>query len=112
MPSNTWPKVKQIFQDALRVAPSERDRFLDDACDGHVGLRLEVESLLISLNQAESFLERPIVLGEEDRENGEASWRLAAGQEISHYRVIAPVDSGGMGEVYAAIDRKLNRKIA
>ena len=105
--------MKQVFQDALRVDPSERDRFLDDACDGELELRLEVESLLISLNQAESFLEQPIVRGDEqERDKSELVWSLAAGQEISHYRVIEPVDSGGMGEVYSATDQKLNRKIA
>lgn len=111
MPSNTWPKVKEIFQEALRVSPSERDRFLDDACEGNVGLRLEIESLLISLNEAENFLERPIVLGDESAGQTSA-WSLTAGQVISHYEVIEPVDSGGMGEVYAAVDRKLNRKVA
>ena len=37
---------------------------------------------------------------------------LAAGQELSHYRVISPLGAGGMGEVYLAEDLRLGRKVA
>ncbi len=37
---------------------------------------------------------------------------LAAGSRIGHYEVIAPLGAGGMGEVYRAIDTKLNREAA
>ena len=37
---------------------------------------------------------------------------LASGQELSHYRVVAPLGAGGMGEVYLAEDMRLGRKVA
>jgi serine/threonine protein kinase len=37
---------------------------------------------------------------------------LAAGQELSHYRVISPLGAGGMGEDYLAEDLRLGRKVA
>ena len=37
---------------------------------------------------------------------------LQEGSFISHYRIISPLGSGGMGEVYLAEDTKLNRKVA
>jgi serine/threonine protein kinase/tetratricopeptide (TPR) repeat protein len=40
------------------------------------------------------------------------AYRLSSGDEIAHYRVIEPVGSGGMSEVYLAEDQKLNRNVA
>jgi len=37
---------------------------------------------------------------------------LAQGTQLGSYRIIAPVGSGGMGEVYRATDTRLNREVA
>lgn len=37
---------------------------------------------------------------------------LSAGENFSHYRVISPIGSGGMGEVYLAEDTNLRRRVA
>src|SRR5215831_15554765 len=37
---------------------------------------------------------------------------LAAGTKLGPYKIIAPIGAGGMGEVYRALDTKLNRPIA
>ncbi|HXB66700.1 MAG TPA: protein kinase [Candidatus Acidoferrales bacterium] len=37
---------------------------------------------------------------------------LSAGGALSHYRIIAPLGAGGMGEVYLAEDTKLKRQVA
>jgi len=37
---------------------------------------------------------------------------LAAGAQISHYRVTGKLGAGGMGEVYRGLDSKLNREVA
>ena len=33
-------------------------------------------------------------------------------ESIAHYRIIKKLGAGGMGEVYLALDTKLNRKVA
>ncbi|HEY8551427.1 MAG TPA: protein kinase [Vicinamibacterales bacterium] len=39
-------------------------------------------------------------------------WSLAAGDTLAHYRVLSPLGSGGMGQVYLAEDVRLGRKLA
>ena len=57
--TDDWEKAKRIFGDAIKFAPDERRRFLDEVCDGDKIVRREVESLLASHDEAESFMESP-----------------------------------------------------
>ena len=34
------------------------------------------------------------------------------GTRLAHYEVVEPLGKGGMGEVYRALDTKLNRDVA
>jgi serine/threonine protein kinase/Tol biopolymer transport system component len=48
----------------------------------------------------------------EDEMAGQAGRTLRPEDEISHYRVVSPLGAGGMGEVYLAQDRTLERNVA
>ena len=37
---------------------------------------------------------------------------LGAGTRLAHYEIIEPIGKGGMGEVYRALDTKLDRDVA
>jgi TolB-like protein/Flp pilus assembly protein TadD len=108
MAPKDWDQVKDIFNDALQRDTGERDAFLDNACGTDIDLRVEVESLLIAFDGGKSFLETPVI-GETSTKAG---WRLSSDQIISHFKIISPIASGGMGEVYLAEDQKLNRRVA
>ncbi|MGH9958451.1 MAG: serine/threonine-protein kinase, partial [Pyrinomonadaceae bacterium] len=99
MTPEQWQKVKEVFESALERAPGERSAFLDGACDGDESLRGEVESLLASYEEGESFMERPAVaLAAESL--ADAQSESLTGQTIGHYHIIRQIGQGGMGEVY------------
>lgn len=109
MAQGNWHRVREIFHDALRHKLDERESFLKKACKDDIDLRIEVESLLISLADAETFLEQPLL---SEPLAGYDRWQLSEGQKLSHYRVISPIATGGMGEVYLAEDERLHRRVA
>jgi len=111
MTPEQWQKVKELFESALEHAPEERPAFLDQACDGDESLRREVESLLASFDEGESFMERPAVALAAESFAGSQSESLT-GQTIGHYQIVREIGSGGMGEVYLAQDVKLGRSVA
>src|SRR5258708_19178407 len=59
MDSDRWKQVDSLLQSVLERPPEERDAFLRHASAGDEALEREVRSLLISQQQAGSFLESP-----------------------------------------------------
>jgi eukaryotic-like serine/threonine-protein kinase len=106
-----WQQVKDLFDVALARPVEERAKFLERACAGDEGLRREIESLLASDEEAESFMEAPAIAGAAQSLLG-VQVRLSVGQQISYYKITRWVGQGGMGEVYLAHDTELDRKIA
>lgn len=46
MDESRWRRLRELFEAAQRLAPEEREAFLDEACAGEPEIRREVESLL------------------------------------------------------------------
>lgn len=111
MADKNWQKVRKIFDEALRQNPEERQNFVRHACGKNKTLLAEVESLLESLDSAESFLEQPAIAGVAGQILSE-NHQFTEGQFLNHYQIIKQLGTGGMGEVYLAQDTKLNRKVA
>jgi serine/threonine-protein kinase len=107
MTPERWEKVAEIFQTVRERPAQEREAALSNACAGDSTLRQEVERLLRADEEASGFLPAPSLL-----------WAALgihpkrAGQEILHYQLIDKIGEGGMGEVYKALDRRLDRLVA
>ncbi len=113
MSNDKRQQVKQIFQSALEKAPDQREAFLADACADNTSLRREVEILLVSFENADDdqFM-RQAAIGEVADMMFAAENKLEIGQWLDRYKIISLIGAGGMGEVYLAEDKKLDRKVA
>ena len=111
MKAERLQQVSPIFQHAVAISPAERPAFLEIACAGDAELRQDVERLIYAHEQAGSFIESPAyerAAGLLTVEPGDS----VVGRLIGHYRIVAPLGKGGMGEVYLAHDTKLERSVA
>ena len=103
--------IEEIFHAALDQKPDQVSAFLERACEGDSVLRCHVEALLASHQEGGDFIEIPAT-GIATRIIGDGQADLLVGQTIGHYKISKRIGSGGMGEVYLAIDITAGRKAA
>jgi eukaryotic-like serine/threonine-protein kinase len=116
MTSDRWREIERLYHAALAREPGERAAFLIGACGADEALRREVESLFDYQSRAEGFMEQPAVTGRlasavRRFAPAPAPGRLV-GRTFGSYDLQALIGAGGMGEVYRAVDTRLNRTVA
>jgi serine/threonine protein kinase/WD40 repeat protein len=97
--------LKEVFLDALLIAPANRGAWLEHECAGNAPLRRHIELMLAAHDSPQSLLDRAAPAAESI---GAATESLAGtGSEhadtvIAPYKLVEPIGEGGMGAVWMA----------
>jgi serine/threonine protein kinase len=100
--------VAELFSQAVELAPEERGSFLQDRCGSNTDLFALIQDLLRE-DESGSILD--------DADSGAALSTIPATQgglstrTLSHYRIVGPMGTGGMGILYRATETRLERPV-
>ena len=104
-------KAKELLDDALKIDPDQREKFLDEKCDDDVELKKEILTLIHSLENKKDFLEEPLTI---DGNSIDSYTDPYIGKQIGNYIIEGEAGVGGMGVVYSGTrnDKEFEHKVA
>lgn len=111
-----WDRIQDIYHAALAMPSHERSAFVAKACDHDPVLEHEVNTLLDAHHSASGFLKSPVVeLGSKgfsgsDQAHDSTAHSFVGKTVAGRYLIESKLGHGGMGQVYFALDLKLNRR--
>src|SRR5678815_3934426 len=111
-----WAEIKAVVATALDTPTANRRAYLDDACGTDAELRREVESLLVAAQGPDSLPAARAAVAAVSASyaiEAESILRGAIEQTLGdRYEIVRPLGSGGMGAVFLARERALDRLVA
>ena len=89
-----WRRIETLFHQAAEIDPTQRDAFIEGACQGDLELRAELDSLLSSTDQTLAALKGSVaaaadgLLGDQQDEWTRLGYNMAA----VHTDIVSTVD--------------------
>ena len=106
MTPERWQQVKAIVATAMDTAKDERDAYVATACAGDAELLDEVVSLLAAGEDTGSFPAARLAIA------ATAEQSVLESALAAQYEIVRQLGRGGMGAVYLARERALDRLVA
>lgn len=107
MQQDRWDRIQALFESAVELTAEERQDYLVEECGGDLDLLDELRALLAADERSDDLWTRltpdAVATSVSDSE---------ALQQIGPYEILGRAAAGGMGIVYRALDKRLEREVA